>query len=167
MAPPSSGGSTVGEALNILEQFDLAGLDRTQALHHYLEASALAYADRNAYVGDPDYVDVPLEELLSDGFAAERACLIDPAAAAVKPVPPGNPDGDYAACELVGAASGVGDGGTSTTHLTTADRWGNIVSYTLTIEADRRQRHRRAQSRLLAQQRADGLQLRAGARCIA
>ena len=135
MAPPSSGGSTVGEALNILEQFDLAGLDRTQALHHYLEASALAYADRNAYVGDPDYVDVPLEELLSDGFAAERACLIDPAAAAVKPVPPGNPDGDYAACELVGAASGVGDGGTSTTHLTTADRWGNIVSYTLTIEA--------------------------------
>jgi gamma-glutamyltranspeptidase / glutathione hydrolase len=135
MAPPSSGGSTVGEALNILEQFDLAGLDRTQALHHYLEASALAYADRNAHVGDPDYIDVPLEELLSDGFAAERACLIDPAAAAVKPVAPGNPDGDYEGCELVGAASGVDEGGTSTTHLTTADRWGNIVSYTLTIES--------------------------------
>ena len=49
MAPPSSGGSTVGEALNILEQFDLRGAcDRTQALHHYLEASALAFADRNA-----------------------------------------------------------------------------------------------------------------------
>ena len=134
MAPPSSGGSTVGEALNILEQFDLAGLDRTQALHHYLEASALAYADRNAHVGDPDYVDVPLEELLSDGFAAERACLINPALAADKPVAPGDPDGDYA-CELVGAASDVDEGGTSTTHLTTADRWGNIVSYTLTIEA--------------------------------
>ena len=89
MAPPSSGGSTVGEALNILEQFDLASFDRTQALHHYLEATALAYADRNRFVGDPDYVDVPLEGLLSDGFAAERACLINPAAAAVKPVPPG------------------------------------------------------------------------------
>jgi gamma-glutamyltranspeptidase / glutathione hydrolase len=135
MAPPSSGGSTVGEALNILEQFDLASFDRTQALHHYLEASALAYADRNRYVGDPDYVDVPLEELLSDGFAAERACLINPAAAAVKPVPPGSPDGDYTSCELVGAATAGDESGTSTTHLTTADRWGNVVAYTLTIEA--------------------------------
>jgi gamma-glutamyltranspeptidase / glutathione hydrolase len=135
MAPPSSGGSTVGEALNILEQFDLAGLDRTQALHHYLEASALAYADRNAYVGDPDFVNVPLDELLSDAYAAERACLIKPAVAAAKPVPAGTLDGDYTGCELVGAAAAGGDAGTSTTHLTTADRWGNVVAYTLTIEA--------------------------------
>ena len=79
MAPPSSGGSTVGEALNILEASDLGGpFDTTQTLHHYLEASALAFADRNRYVGDPAFVDVPLEQLLSDGFAAERACLIDP-----------------------------------------------------------------------------------------
>ena len=71
MAPPSSGGSTVGEALNILE-----GFPRNEPvpakLHHYLEASKLAYADRNKFVGDPDApdVDVPLRGLLSDGFAA-------------------------------------------------------------------------------------------------
>ena len=76
MAPPSSGGSTVGEALNILENSDLGALDRAEALHRYLEATALAFADRNRYVGDPDVVNVPLEELLSQEFADERACLI-------------------------------------------------------------------------------------------
>ena len=134
MAPPSSGGSTVGEALNILEGSDLAGLDRSEALHRYLEATALAFADRNRYVGDPAFVDVPLNELLSQGFADERACLIDPTAA-VKPVPPGSPDGAYAPCAAAAAGAGRGrDGGGSTTHLTTWDRWGNVVSYTLTIE---------------------------------
>ena len=134
MAPPSSGGSTVGEALNILEGSDLAGLDRSEALHRYLEATALAFADRNRYVGDPAFVDVPLNELLSQGFADERACLIG-AVAAVKPVPPGSPDGAYAPCAAAAAGAGRGrDGGGSTTHLTTWDRWGNVVSYTLTIE---------------------------------
>ncbi len=76
MAPSSSGGSTVGEALNIMERFDLAGMTTADALHHYLDASALAFADRGAYVGDPAYVDVPLHALLSDRFAKQRACLI-------------------------------------------------------------------------------------------
>ena len=135
MAPPSSGGSTVGEALNILERSDLASLDRPEALHRYLEATALAFADRNRYVGDPAFVDVPLRELLSQGFANERACLIGPTAAA-KPVPPGSPDGSYLPCAAaVGSADGGGDDtGRSTTHLTTWDRWGNVVAYTLTIE---------------------------------
>ncbi|MBO3102908.1 gamma-glutamyltransferase [Cellulomonas fengjieae] len=135
MAPPSSGGSTVGEALNILETSDLAALGTTQALHHYLEASALAFADRNRYVGDPDVVDVPLEQLLSDGFAAERACLIDPSTALVKPVPPGVPDGRYEGCGAAATVGTEGSDGQSTTHLTTADRWGNVVAYTLTIES--------------------------------
>jgi gamma-glutamyltranspeptidase len=73
MATPSSGGQAVGEALNILERFDLAAMTRTQALHHYLEASALAFADRNRYVGDGTPRPL-LDQLLSDGFAAERAC---------------------------------------------------------------------------------------------
>jgi len=72
MGPPSSGGSTVGESLNILEGFNMRDLSRTQALHRYLEASRLAFADRNAYLGDPDVVDVPLAGLLSKGFAAQR-----------------------------------------------------------------------------------------------
>jgi gamma-glutamyltranspeptidase/glutathione hydrolase len=67
MAPSSSGGSTVGEALNILERFDLPRLDDVEALHHYLEAGALAFADRGLYVGDPAFVDVPLEDLCPTG----------------------------------------------------------------------------------------------------
>ena len=137
MAPPSSGGSTVGEALNILERVDLSALDSTQAMHHYLESSALAFADRNANVGDPEQVDVPLGELLSDDFAAERFCQIDPAQAATKPVPAGDVDGSYDTdCDGTDdtTATGSDQEGLSTTHLTVADRWGNVAAYTLTIE---------------------------------
>ena len=136
MGPPSSGGSTVGEALNIIETVPLAEIGETQALHHYLEASALAFADRNRYVGDGDHVAVPLDELLSDGFAAERACEISPLTALTKPVAPGSPDGDYDATCGSPTFAAVGDEeGLSTTHLTTADRFGNVVAYTLTIES--------------------------------
>jgi gamma-glutamyltranspeptidase/glutathione hydrolase len=132
MPTPSSGGAAVGEALNILENFDLAAMSRTQALHRYLEASALAFADRNRYVGD----DTPrslLDELLTDGFAKERACLIDPAHALPKPVAPGVPDGAYADCPVARAGE-ANTQGLHTTNITVADRWGNVVEYTLTIE---------------------------------
>ena len=72
MGPPSSGGSTVGEALNILEGYAPLGATRAEALHRFLEASRLSFADRNAYLADPAYFDVPLCGLLSDSFAAER-----------------------------------------------------------------------------------------------
>ena len=135
MAPPSSGGSTVGEALNILELFRLSSMTEVLALHHYLEASALAFADRNAYVGDPAYNQVPLAELLSDEFAAERACAIDPGVALVKPTPAGTPDGEYGPCPTEDQPTvGGGAEGPSTTHLTVADAAGNVASYTLTIE---------------------------------
>jgi gamma-glutamyltranspeptidase/glutathione hydrolase len=116
MGPPSSGGSTVGEALNILEGFDLSRRDRAAALHLFLEASRFAFADRNAYVADPEFFDVPLEGLLSDEFAAERRALIDPRQAATSPVPPGDPRRE-------------------TTHLVVSDRKGTVVSYTFTIES--------------------------------
>lgn len=137
MAPPSSGGHTSAEILNILEQFDVPSMSEADAMHHYLEASALAYADRAAYSGDTDFVDMPLEELLSDEFAAERACELDPNRAADKPVASGGADGDYATpCD--GATGPRADRpnteGPSTTHLSVTDRWGNVVSYTLTIE---------------------------------
>jgi len=98
MAPPSSGGTTVGEALNVLERYRLSSLPEVLQQHLYLEASALAFADRNAYVGDPAYSQVPVGQLLSDDFAAERACEISLERALVKPVPAGSPDGTYAAC---------------------------------------------------------------------
>jgi gamma-glutamyltranspeptidase/glutathione hydrolase len=131
MAPSSSGGTTVGESLNILENFELSADDRVQALHLYLEATAHAFADRNAYVGDPAFVDVPTETLLSQEFADSRACEIDPDQASVKPVAPG--DLDATGCEAV-AASASRDQGVSTTHLSVVDQWGNAVAYTLTIE---------------------------------
>jgi gamma-glutamyltranspeptidase/glutathione hydrolase len=131
MAPSSSGGSTVGEALNIMKQFKLK--DPAEAAHVYLEASKLAYADRGAYVGDPAYANVPLKTLLSDRFARTRACLIKPDQALTAPVAPGDLNGD--GCS---APSGTGQQlpyeGPQTTHLVATDKWGNVVSYTLTIE---------------------------------
>ena len=131
MPTPSSGGSTVGEALNILENFDLDDVSRTEALHLYLEASALAFADRNRYVGD-NTPRALLDQLLSQRFANQRACVIDPAHALPKPVAPGVP-GAPATCTPSRAAA-VDSEELHTTNLTVADRWGNVVEYTLTIE---------------------------------
>ena len=130
MGPPSSGGSTVGEALNILEGFDLAGAPRELALHWMLEASKLSFADRNVYVGDPAFFDVPLAGLLSDGYAAVRRALIGPTALAV-PVAAGDPH-PFDAAAFAGVSADTES--PSTTHLTVSDRFGNVVSYTFTIE---------------------------------
>ncbi|MDT4989182.1 MAG: gamma-glutamyltranspeptidase / glutathione hydrolase, partial [Micromonosporaceae bacterium] len=132
MATPSSGGTAVGEALNILETSRLRALPRTQALHRYLEASALSFADRNRFVGDGTPRAV-LDELLSDGFAGERACLISPTATLPRPIPAGVPDGSYDGCAAAPSAAVTSDD-QHTTNLTVADRWGNVVEYTLTIE---------------------------------
>ena len=77
MGPPSSGGSTVGEALNILEGYDRSARCRaTDAMHLRLEASRLAFADRGAYLADRRFFVVPLRGLLSKDFAATRRALI-------------------------------------------------------------------------------------------
>jgi gamma-glutamyltranspeptidase / glutathione hydrolase len=135
MGPPSSGGSTVGEALNILEGFDLDPADRTQALHDYLEASRFSFADRNAYLADADFVDVPLTGLLSDGFAAERRALIDPQQAATSPVAPGDPWPYNVGGAGAARAAATATRAETTTHLTVSDRAGNVVAYTFTIES--------------------------------
>lgn len=133
MAPSSSGGTTVGESLNILENYDLAAEEVPQALHLYLEATAHAFADRNAYVGDPAFVDVPTETLLSQDFADARACVIDPDVASVKPVAPAPLDA--AGCAAAALGEQADAEGISTTHLSVVDQWGNAVAYTLTIES--------------------------------
>src|SRR6478735_239113 len=131
MGPPSSGGSTVLEALNILQDFQRRGVPfagRVGLLYDYLEASRLAYADRNAYIGDPSFVNNPVAGLLSNDYAATRAALIGPKAApgavAAGTPPASPPAGSSASVDKVG----------STTHLSVADKMGNIVSYTFTIE---------------------------------
>jgi gamma-glutamyltranspeptidase/glutathione hydrolase len=132
MAPPSSGGSTVGEILNILSGYNLSAEPRATALFHYLEASRLAYADRNAYVGDPRYENVPLSGLLSPAFAATRRCLIGDKAA-TSPVAPGNPNPPYTGCSSSASAAPAGQEGMHTNNIVTEDKWGNIVAYTNTI----------------------------------
>jgi gamma-glutamyltranspeptidase/glutathione hydrolase len=135
MGPPSSGGSTVGEALNIIEGVPhWRSLSKTQKYHWFLEASRFAYADRGRWLADPDYVDVPLRGLLSQAFADERRALIDPSKAQPGPVPPGVPDGDARAARA-GSATASTDPLRSTTHLTVTDRDGRIVTYTFTIES--------------------------------
>ncbi|MFF2042038.1 gamma-glutamyltransferase [Kitasatospora sp. NPDC058170] len=133
IAPSSSGGTTVGEALGILEDGELSALDTTQYYHHFLEATRISFADRNRWVGDPRFSDVPAKELLSARYAAARACLISPDRALTSPLAPGDPR-HPADCASAGAAAPEPYEGLSTSHLTVADRWGNIVSYTLTLE---------------------------------
>lgn len=143
MGLPSSGGTTVAETLNLLEGYDLGALERDQALHYLIEAERLAFADRNAYLGDPEYVDVPLPGLLSEGYAGDRAkSLLDrvPAnesdyrAAAGNPLPYQKDPSPSLTTAPVAAVSKAREG-LSTSHLTVVDGDGMIVSYTLTIES--------------------------------
>ena len=135
MPLPGSGGIAIAEALNILEGYDLKAMPRAQAEHLYLEASRLAFADRNAYLADPEYVDAPVAGLLSKDYAASRRQRIDPAQAR-RPAAAGDP---YAfqsdqSVPLRPATARMLTEGAHTTHLTVSDKDGNIVAYTYTIE---------------------------------
>jgi gamma-glutamyltranspeptidase/glutathione hydrolase len=130
MSTPSSGGTAVSEALNIIEKVDPKKTDVTQVLHTYLEASALAFADRGRYVGAYTGNDV-LRKLASDRWAGQRACQISPATAMVKPVAPG--DINASGCTPA-TATLTPDNGLSTTNITVSDRWGNVVEWTFTLE---------------------------------
>ncbi|WP_030613176.1 gamma-glutamyltransferase [Streptomyces sclerotialus] len=133
MAPSSSGGTSVAEALNILENYDVAKLSEKQYLHRYIEASRIAFADRGRWVGDPAAQQVPTKELTSQKFADSRACLIKDDAVLKSPVAPGDPRHPEP-CAAGDKAAPTTYEGDSTTHLTVADKWGNVVAYTLTIE---------------------------------
>ncbi|MEU7011073.1 gamma-glutamyltransferase [Streptomyces sp. NPDC046332] len=134
MAPSSSGGTSVGEALNILERTDLSAASQAGYLHRFIEASRIAFADRGRWVGDPAFEDVPTRELLSQRYADSRECLIRDDAVLTSPLAPGDPR-DPAACATGGTAAPTMYEGENTTHLTVADKWGNVVAYTLTIES--------------------------------
>ncbi|MBB3808057.1 gamma-glutamyltransferase [Pseudochelatococcus contaminans] len=117
--PPSAGGVHVIQMLKILEGFDLAcmGFGSIEAAHLTAEVLRIAFADRAAATADPAFVEVPVARLISDGYAAERRARIDP-------------DRTQAWQAGVGAV-----GEAHTTHVTVADRDGNIVSTTQTINA--------------------------------
>jgi gamma-glutamyltranspeptidase/glutathione hydrolase len=136
MPLPSSGGVAVGEALNILEGYDLKSLPRPAAEHLYLEASRLSFADRNAYLGDPEYVDAPVAGLLSKDYAAHRRALIgmERASASVTQGDP-YPFQDDQSVPLRPQPARMQAESAHTTHLTVSDKDGNVVSYTFTIES--------------------------------
>ena len=140
MPLPSSGGATVAHALNILEGYDLKSMPRAQAEHLYIEASRLAFADRNAYLADPEYIDAPLTGLLSKDFAATRRALIPMKAAAPGAVAAGDPyayqdDPSVPLRPPVRASIKMAPENAHTTHLTVSDKDGNVVAYTFTIES--------------------------------
>ncbi len=123
MAPVSSGGATLAEIANILEAYDLGGMGwhSSDAIHLMAEAWKRAYADRNAYLADPDFVAMPLERMISDDYAAERRSTISH---------------DRATPSLdVGPGLGVPERERNTTHLSVVDDAGNAVALTTTINS--------------------------------
>ena len=131
MGPPSSGATTVFGVLGLLEHFDLHGLgkDSPVAWHLIAEAERLAYADRERYLADADFVPVPVAGLLAPDYLASRAQLIAPdrTMASVEPgVPAGAP---------LAQADGLTPDVPSTSHFVVVDRRGAVVSMTSTIES--------------------------------
>jgi gamma-glutamyltranspeptidase/glutathione hydrolase len=130
-------GITLLQTLNILEGYDLSamGYNSPQAIHVQVEALKLAFADREAYVGDPAHVDVPVEGLLSREYAALRRGLIDPNRAQAA-YPPGDPRKmlavapHYRPQPAVPSLEPVGGEADGTTYLATVDAQGNMVSAT-------------------------------------
>ncbi|WP_175426053.1 gamma-glutamyltransferase [Ralstonia pseudosolanacearum] len=118
--PPSSGGVVICEMLNILEGYPLKdlGYHSAQAVHYQIEAMRHAYVDRNSYLGDPDFVKNPLDRLLDKHYAEKIRAVIDPKKAGVsKDIKPGVEPHE----------------GSNTTHYSIADRYGNAVSVTYTL----------------------------------
>ena len=117
MPPPSSGGVTMGEILNILEGYDTLPAFGTPAYVHLLtEAMRRAFIDRNHWLGDPDFVDMPLDRLLSKSYAARLRSQIDPQHAT--PTPP---------------QATSGSEGMNTTHYSVVDAQGNAAAVTTTL----------------------------------
>lgn len=135
MSPPSSGGLTAIQILNLLEPFDLGENydSRSGTKYHLLaEAMRLAYADRGEYMGDPEFVDVPSEGLLDPTYVANRRELLDPDA--LNPDPEAGDPWAYQSGRADSATRETARALGQTTHFTVADAEGNLVSYTTTIE---------------------------------
>lgn len=130
MGPPSSGGLAVGQIMGVLENFDLAGknpLDE-EVVHLFTQAMRIAFADRNKYVADSDFITVPVEGMLDKQYLETRAALIGENDLGV--VDPGTPPGVFDP-----SAPGMDEPGAGTSHVSIVDRFGNALSMTTTIES--------------------------------
>jgi gamma-glutamyltranspeptidase/glutathione hydrolase len=132
MGPPSSGGLTVGQILGMLSHFDLPGMapDDPRGWHLVAEASKLAFADRNRYIADTDFVPVPEAGLLDPGYLAKRAGFIRQDTSILPPMVHGLPPG----LDGNDRAPDATNGRPGTSHIAIVDGEGNAVSMTTTIE---------------------------------
>ena len=129
--PPTSGGVALLQILGVLQKFDLARLDPNSlyAAHLIAEASRLAFADRNTYVGDPEFVDVPVAALIDPRYLARRADLISPTRSMGRAQP-----GQLASAGERGMGHADSEFAVSTSHLSIVDPGGNTVSMTSSVE---------------------------------
>ncbi|MBI3157395.1 MAG: gamma-glutamyltransferase [Burkholderiales bacterium] len=144
MSPPSSGGLTVLQMLGMVERFPLGdamqgfGFGSTRTLNVMAEAMRLAFADRAVWMGDADFVELPSRGLVDPDYVALRSALIDPDARQPAALPGDPRPFEPGTGSVVGALDTgevfSGPGG-STTHFSVVDKWGNMVSYTNTIES--------------------------------
>ena len=120
-APPSAGGVTILQVLNCLEQFDLRsmGWNSSRAVHAFASACKLSYADRSTWLGDPDFVQIPLRTLISKEYAARRMARFD----------------SLRTMQSTHIGAGAAEPGAAhqTTHYCVADEFGNVVSVTYTL----------------------------------
>jgi len=130
--PPTSGGVTTLQMVGLLERFDVGrlGADSVEAAHLFAEAGRLAYADRDIYIADPDFVKVPTAELLSPDYLSRRSRLIDPERSMGKAAA-GKPESKGARRWAPGMAADL----PSTSHMVAVDAAGDVVTMTASIES--------------------------------
>jgi gamma-glutamyltranspeptidase/glutathione hydrolase len=144
MSPPSSGGLTMIQALKMIERYPLGdaasgfGFGKAKTLHVMAEAMRLAFADRSVWMGDEDFVPVPKRGLLDRDYVRMRSALIKLTSLIPDPAPVGKP-WDFQSARrsggtMLAASEPLSHPGGYTTHFSVVDQWGNIVSYTTTIE---------------------------------
>jgi gamma-glutamyltranspeptidase / glutathione hydrolase len=145
MSPPSSGGLTLLQMLKMLERFPLGdatqgyGFGSAKTSNVMADAMRVAFSDRSIWMGDADFVPVPRRGLLDDGYVGARGAAIVPGAR----IDPNPLPGDPRPYEVAGLQTGtrlavaepITGPGETTTHFSVVDRWGNMVSYTNTIES--------------------------------
>ncbi len=145
MPPPSSGGLTVGQMLGLVERFPMGdaaqgfGFGGRNTLHVMAEAMRLAFADRAVWMGDEDFVPVPKAGLVNPDYVATRSVMINPTARMATPIA-GNPlpyDTAMTGDKKVNLGLGPKEDErpSHTTHFSVVDKWGNVVSFTTTIES--------------------------------
>jgi gamma-glutamyltranspeptidase / glutathione hydrolase len=130
-APPNSSGHVLLQELNLVEDFDLTalGCNTAESIHRMVEAKKLAFMDREAFLADPDFVQVPTEGLISKDYAKERVKLIHPerSATGVLPGDPSKHQKDGRKASMLGKLSTSSERKGDTTCFAVVDRWGNAV----------------------------------------